>query len=115
MDMKKIQLATIVEHEMCDGTMVKCTLAMYQLKRLASKNKDLYAHVMKVLGKGTEDVFESVRALYAAYVCANMDGDELMTEDEFVMACGSDYVGVGETIEKLTNPKKRKASVKRSN
>ena len=115
MDMKKLQLATIVEHEMFDGSTVKCTLAMYQLKRLASKNKDLYAHAMKVLGKGTEDVFESVRMIYAAYVCANMDSGELLTEDEFTMMCGADYAGINATINRLINPKNRTASVERSN
>lgn len=110
MDMKKLQMATIVEHEIFDGSTVKCTLAMYQLKRLAGKNKPLYDLVMKVLGKGTEDIFESVRVLYAAYLCANMDSDEVMTEDEFMIACGSDYAGIGVTIQKLLNPKNRKAS-----
>lgn len=114
MDMKKLQMATTVDHEIFDGSTVKCTLAMYQLKRLASKNKNLYDLVMKVLSKGTEDIFESVRVLYAAYLCANMDSDEVMSEDEFMIACGSDYTGIGLTIQKLMNPKNRKASAEPS-
>lgn len=114
MDMKKLQMATTVDHEIFDGSTVKCTLAMYQLKRLASKNKPLYDLVMKVLSKGTEDIFESVRVLYAAYLCANMDSDEVMSEDEFMIACGSDYTGIGLTIQKLMNPKNRKASAEPS-
>jgi hypothetical protein len=115
MDMNKLRLATTVEHELFDGSTVKCTLAMYRLKMLASKDKGLYAHAMKVLGKGTDDVFESIKMLYAAYVCANMDSDDLMTEDDFMMACGSDYAGVTATVGKLINPKNRKASGDLSN
>lgn len=115
MDMNKLSLATTVEHELFDGTTVKCTLAMYRLKMLASKNKGLYDHAMKILSKGTEDIFESIKMLYAAYVCANMNTDDLMSEDDFMMACGSDYAGVGETVAKLINPKNRKASAVRSN
>lgn len=110
MDKTKLMLATTVEHEFFDGSTVKCTLAMYRLKQLASKNKKLYETAMKVLGKGTEDVFESIRVVYAAYVCANMDEENLLTEDEFVMLCGSDYAGINQTVTALINPKKRKVS-----
>lgn len=115
MDVNKLMLATTVEHEFFDGSTVKCTLAMYRLKQLASKNKKLYDTAMKVLGKGTDDVFESIRVIYAAYICANMDSEELMTEDEFVMMCGSDYTGINMTVTALINPKKRKASADLSN
>ena len=115
MDVNKLMLATTVEHELFDGTTVKCTLAMWRLKQLASKNKKLYETTMKVLGKGTEDVFESIRVIYAAYVCANIDSEELLTEEEFVMMCGSDYAGINETVSALINPKKRKVSAEPSN
>ncbi len=115
MDVQKLMAATAVEHELFDGTKVKCTLAMFQLKRLASKRKNLYETAMKVLAKGTDDIFESVRCIYAAYVCANMDSDEIMSEDEFVMMCGSDYAGINVTINALINPKKRKVSAEPSN
>lgn len=115
MDVNKLMLATTVEHEFFDGSTVKCTLAMYRLKQLASKNKKLYETAMKVLGKGTDDVFESIRVIYAAYICANMDNEELLTEDEFVMMCGSDYTGINMTVTALINPKKRKASADLSN
>lgn len=115
MDVNKLMMATTVEHELFDGSTVKCTLAMWRLKQLASKNKKLYETAMKVLGKGTDDVFESLRVIYAAYVCANMDSEELMTEDEFVMMCGSDYAGINETVTALINPKKRKVSAEPSN
>lgn len=115
MDVNKLMLATTVEHELFDGSTVKCTLAMWRLKQLASKNKKLYETAMKVLGKGTDDVFESVRVVYAAYVCANMDSEEIMSEDEFIMACGSDYTGINNTVSALINPKKRKASADLSN
>lgn len=110
MDVNKMMAATTVDHEFFDGTTVKCTLNMFRLKQLASKNKSLYATAMKVLSKGTEDIFESVRAVYAAYVCANMDSEELMSEEDFMLMCGSDYAGLSMTISALTNPKKRRVS-----
>lgn len=115
MDVNKLMLATTVEHELFDGSTVKCTLAMWRLKQLASKNKKLYETAMKVLGKGTEDVFESIRVIYAAYVCANMDSEEIMSEDDFIMMCGSDYAGINQTVSALINPKKRKVSAEPSN
>lgn len=115
MDVNKLLLATTVEHEFYDGSTVKCTLAMFRLKQLASKDKRLYETAMKVLGKGTEDVFESIRVIYAAYVCANMDSENLMSEEDFVMMCGSDYAGINMTVNNLINPKKRKASAEHSN
>ena len=72
MDKNKLLLATTVEHQFFDDTTVKCTLAMFQLKRLASKDKSLYKCVTKVLANGTEDIFEQIRAVYAAYVCASL-------------------------------------------
>ena len=115
MDVNKLMMATIVEHEFFDGTKVKCTLNMWRLKQLASKNKSLYATAMKVLGKGTDDIYESVRVIYAAYVCANMDSEELLSEDDFLMMCGSDYAGINLTVSALINPKNRKVSAEPSN
>lgn len=116
MDMKKLQIASTVEHEFFDGTKVKCTLAMYLLRNLAGQNKALFDTVMKVVSKGTEDFFEMVRVVYAAYVCANMNSEEsLMSEDEFLAMCGSDFTGVGQTFRTLVDPKKRMASGGHSN
>lgn len=115
MDLNKIKLATTVDFELFDGTVVKCTLAMFQLKRLASENKGLYTAVTKFLAKGGDDIFDQMRVAYAAYLCANLGEAGLLTEDEFIMGCGSDYAGVGELIQKLIDPKKRTASADRSN
>ncbi len=115
MDKEKLMLATTIDHEFFDGSVAKCTLAMFRLKMLASKNKNLYNLVTKVLAKGTEDVFEQIRVVYASYLCANINEEEVMSEDDFVMMCGSDYAGVAETLQKLINPKKRTASDNRSN
>lgn len=115
MDMTKIALATTVDHPLFDDTTVKCTLAFYKLKQLGSKNKKLADHATRILGKGSEDIFEIVKTVYAAYVCANMDDENLLAEDEFTMLCGSDYAAIMETFNKLINPKNRQASADRSN
>lgn len=114
-DMNQLKLATTIEHELFDGSKVGCTFAMYRLKRMASERKDLHDVAIKVISKGTEDVFEAEKALYAAYYCANIDDPEKLTEEEFSMMNGSDYAGIMETIAKLVNPKNRKASGNPSN
>ena len=113
-DMNQLKLATTIEHELFDGSKVGCTFAMYRLKRMANERKDLHDVAIKVISKGTEDVFEASKALYAAYYCANIDDPERMSEEQFEMACGSDYAGIMETIGKLVNPKNRQASGNRS-
>lgn len=115
MDNNKMKLATTVDFELFDGTKVQCTLAMFRLKIMASKRQSLYKDVVRFLSKGAEDIFEQIRLVYAAYVCANLDAENLMTEEEFIIACGSDYTGVGEVVQKLIDPKKRTASADRSN
>lgn len=117
MDINKMKLATTVDFELADGTTVQCTLAMYRLKMMASKKKTLYKDVMSFLSKGSDDIFDQLHIAYAAYVCANIDAEEedLLTEDEFIIGCGSDYTGVGELIQSLIDPKKRTASANRSN
>lgn len=110
MDKTKLALATTVDLQLYDDSTVKCTLAMYRLKLLASKNKKLADHATRIIAKGSDDIFEIIKTVYAAYVCANMDDENIMTEDEFTEALGSDYAGVMQTFAELINPKKRKAS-----
>lgn len=110
MDMKKIAIATTVDLELCDGSIAKCTFSMYRLQLLRNKNKALAEHAIRVITKGTEDVFEILKAVYAAYVCANMDEENLLTEEEFTIACGSDFIGVMQAFRQMVDPKNRQAS-----
>lgn len=105
--MSKNALSTIHEFELVDGSKVKMTLAFIKLKMLAAKNKELYNRQMKIMAKGGESEFDTLTVLYAAYVCANLDEEKLMTEDEFIEKCGTDRYAMNEAMQAMTNPKKR--------
>lgn len=113
--MDKTALNTGYTFEFEDGSTCQLSLSFIRLKRLAGKNKSLYERHQKIMMNGGKDELDTLTVLYAAYVCANMDSDNLMTEDEFIERCGSDRVIVNEALEALTNPKKRKASADLSN
>lgn len=103
------KLNTECDFELADGQVVKLTLTFYKLLQLKNKDKKLYDRYNKItteMQKNFEEV-NIVICLYVAYVCANMGEDDLLTEDEFIMLCGSDRVAASEAYAQLTNPKKR--------
>ena len=112
MDNKKMN--TELEFEFFDGTTTKLTLAFYLLYQLKAKNRALYDKYNKIMTGGLKDEFDMIAVLYTAYVCANMSEAELMTEEEFMMKCGSDHVGVANAFKDLTTPKNSAASGNRS-
>lgn len=113
--MDKNVISTVYEFEFCDGTKTTMTLAFIKLKMLASKNKKLYDRYMKIMADGGKDEFDTLTVLYAAYVCAHLTDETIMTEDEFIEMCGTDRFALSEALKTMTNPKKRKASEDRSN
>lgn len=113
--MDKMALATRYTFEFYDGSTCEMTLAFIRLKMLSSKNKALYERCQKVMANGGKDEFDTLTVLYSAYVCANMDGENLMSEDEFIEKCGCDRQALMDALQALTNPKKQKASAGRSN
>ena len=113
--MSKKALATRYTFEFFDGTTCEMTLSFIALKRLAGKNKKLYERTMKVMSDGSKDEFDTLALLYGAYMCANLDAETVLTEDEFIELCGCDRYAVNEAIQKMTNPKNRTASAAPSN
>jgi hypothetical protein len=113
--MDKTALATRYTFTFCDDTTCEMTLAFIALKKLSSKNRNLYDRCQKVMTNGGKDELDTLAVLYAAYVCANMDGETLLTEDEFIEKCGSDRQALMDALQALTMPKKQKASADRSN
>lgn len=114
--MDKTALSTKYTFEFYDGTTCQMTLAFIYLKRLSSKNRNLYERCQKVMAGGAKDEFDTLAVLYAAYVCANMDsGETLLTEDEFIEKCGFDRQAIMNALQAMTQPKKQKASEGRSN
>lgn len=107
--MDKRMLNTTYDYTLADGSVVKMTLTFYALYQLRSKNKALYERYNRTMAntsKGNFEELDSIAILYVAYVCANMDDENLLTEEEFIMLCGSDRTAVGTAISHLINPKK---------
>ena len=113
--MDKKALATRYTFEFYDGTTCEMTLAFIALKMLSSKNKTLYTRCQKVMANGGQDEFDTLTVLYAAYMCANMNSENVLTEDEFIEKCGTDREALMQAMTAMTTPKKQKASADRSN
>lgn len=100
------KMNTIIDFEFCDGTTAKMTLTFYALYQLKAKNKNLYERYNKIMTKKSDEELEMITVLYTAYVCANLSEENLLTEEEFMMLCGSDRIAVRDAIQELTQPKK---------
>ena len=108
------KLNTTYQFEFEDGTTVGMTLAFYALLMLKGKNKGLYERYNKAMNKmagqknNEYDELETLTILYAAYACANIDDFEnIMSEEDFIYACGSDRMAIGKAMQALTAPKKK--------
>lgn len=114
--MDKKMMNTVYEFEFQDGSKANLTLAFYALYMLRSKNKNLYTRYNEIMGRMEKhfDELDSITLLYVAYVCANMENEEIMSEEEFLIKCGSDRKAVSEAARALTQPKKQTASAPRS-
>lgn len=101
------KLNTTIDFKFCDGSTAKMTLAFYALYQLKSKNLGLYNRYNKAMNNsasGNYDELDMMTILYAAYMCANMN-EEVMSEEEFMMLCGSDRLAVAHAVKALTQPK----------
>lgn len=97
---------TTIDFEFADGEKAKMTLAFYALYQIKSTNRGLYDRYNKIMTKGASDELEMITVLYTAYICAN-SGGEVMSEEEFMIKCGSDRMAVKSAMEQLITPKKR--------
>ena len=108
--MDKKMLNTIYQYNMADGSTVGMTLNFYFLYQLRSKNKSLYERYNRILVEQTKkdyvyDEIDNMEILYTAYCCANLEDENLLTEEDFLMLCGSDRNEVGKAIQALLAPK----------
>ena len=99
-----------------DGTTCEMTLAFCALLMLKGKNKNLYYRYNKAMNGMTDkkkdyDELESLTILYTAYRCANINEPEenILSESDFIIKCGSDRKAVGKAMQRLLNPKKPQA------
>lgn len=99
------KLNTTVTFKLADGTETDLTLTFYALYQMKPKNKGLYDRYNKIMANGVSEELDMVTVLYTAYVCAHLHDENLMTEEEFMIGCGSDRKAVAEAVKKLTAPK----------
>lgn len=101
------KLNTVLEYEFQDGDKAEMTLTFYKLYQLKSKRKDLYERYTQLMAKKSNDDLEMVEILYTAYACAHIDNlDSIMSEEEFMIKCGSDRRGINQILAQLIYPKK---------
>ena len=99
---------TYSELELSNDQKVRLTLNLKRLLVLKSNHLDLYREANKIITRGAEDIFDMVKVLYAAYLCALDSGVEEMNYDTFLDLVSN--LGFGEITEKvgdLIQPKKK--------
>lgn len=99
------KLNTNIEYKFYDGTTTELTLTFYALYLMKPKHKGLYERYNKIMANGVSEELDMVTILYTAYVCAHINDENLMTEEEFIIACGCDRKALADAVKKLTSPK----------
>ena len=76
---------TYQELELIDGTKVKLTLNFARLLRIKNRDPKFYDDLMRILQyKDFDVIFDTIRVLYAGYLCAKGENDEVLTEEQFM-------------------------------
>ena len=77
--------STYQELELIDGTKVKLTLNFARLLRIKNRDPKFYDDLMRILQyKDFVVIFDTIRVLYAGYLCAKGENDEVLTEEQFM-------------------------------
>ena len=102
------KLNTNIEFKFQDGDKVNMTLTFYKMYQLRATNKKLYDKYCKLTGNMREyDEIDIICILYIAYLCALEEGVTPLTEEEFIIKCGSDRNAIMSAYKELTQPKKK--------
>ena len=114
-NLKNLPINQKIDFEMADGTVVRLTVAWILLLQVRSKSKSDYERYSKLLLRGAgDDILAMLTILYVAYLCGYIDDngsvEGSMSEEEFVSLCPNDLGLIGETINKLLDPKGRRVS-----
>lgn len=68
-----------------NGETVKLTLNFARLLQIKNSQPKIYDRFMKVLQNREFDiVFDSLAVLYTGYLCANINNESILSEDEFM-------------------------------
>ena len=67
------------------NTYQELTLNFYNLLQVKNNQPKLYDRFMKVLqNKEFDIVFDSLTVLYVGYLCANLNSESVLTEEDFI-------------------------------
>ena len=100
---------TYQELELENGEIVKLTLNFARLLKVKNDQPKIYDRFMKVLqNKDFDIVFDSLTVLYTGYLCANMNNESMLSEDEFMELVPFDLEVINVVAGKLIQSSKKK-------
>lgn len=92
-----------------NGETVKLTLNFARLLKIKNEQPKIYDRFMKVLqNKDFDIVFDSLTVLYTGYLCANMNDESILSEDEFMELVPFDLEVINVVAGKLIQSSKKK-------
>lgn len=99
---------TYQEFELENGQIVKLTLNFAKLLKVKNERPETYENFMKVLqNKDFDIVFDSLTVLYTGYLCANMDDESMLSEEEFYALIPFDIELINVAAGQLIQSKKK--------
>lgn len=99
---------TYQELELENGETVKLTLNFARLLKVKNEQPKIYDRFMKVLqNKDFDIVFDSLTVLYAGYLCANINNESILSEDEFMELVPFDLEVINVKAGNLIQSKKK--------
>lgn len=101
--------STMLKLELIDGSEVELTLNFARLLKVKNHNKKLYGEFMDSLkSKDFDVIFDSMKILYVAYLCANSANlDSVMSEEEFMENVEMDMAVINNLVAELIQAKKK--------
>ncbi len=92
-----------------NGETVKLTLNFARLLKIKNEQPKIYDRFMKVLqNKDFDIVFDSLTVLYTGYLCANMNNESILSEDEFMELVPFDLEVINVIAGQLIQSSKKK-------
>ena len=99
---------TYQELELLNGETVKLTLNFARLLKIKNDQPKVYDSFMKVLNNKEFDiVFDSLTVLYTGYLCANINNESILSEDEFYENIPFDLEVINVVAGQLVQGKKK--------
>ena len=91
-----------------NGETVKLTLNFAKLLKIKNDQPKTYDRFMKVLqNKDFDIMFDSLTVLYTGYLCANVNNESILSEDEFMELVPFDLETINVVAGQLIQSKKK--------